>query len=219
MQEIWKKWRDSEYEVSNTGYIRSGHVGRILKPSLSRQGYARINAWVGGKPISIAVHRIIAEVFIENPKSLPIVNHIDGNPSNNRVENLEWTTIKENVQHAVDTGLASRGEECTVAKLTEAQVIVIISLIETGISVIDVSRRYGVSAAAISHIWNGKTWKHISRPKIETKNYKGKLKVTDIPVIRNHFKEGLSDNEIAKLFGIHKTSIYNIRVGKNWSNY
>ena len=53
------------------------------------------------------IHRLLAQAFISNPLTKPHVNHIDGNKQNNRLVNLEWSTCKENAQHAVDLGLTT----------------------------------------------------------------------------------------------------------------
>lgn len=57
------------------------------------------------KSVTMLVHRLVATAYIPNPLKLPFVNHIDGDPSNNNVENLEWCTAQQNIQHAYDTGL------------------------------------------------------------------------------------------------------------------
>lgn len=219
MQEEWKQYKNTAYHVSNTGYIMNMNTLKMLATTKTRQGYMRLNLWHDGRSTNVAVHRLIAEVFLPNPENKQIVNHIDGNPSNNRLENLEWSTIQENVEHAYATGLSKRGEDCTVAKLTEAQVLEIIECMRNSQTVAQTAKQFNMSAAAISNIWNGKTWKHLIREKPATKNYKGKLKVTDVPIIRALFKEGYDDTNIANRYGLNRASIYNIRIGKNWSNY
>ena len=122
--EIWKDIVGfNGYEVSNLGRVRSFHKGgRILSPGLV-SGYLQVNLYCGGKRNQMYVHRLVAETFIPNPESKSEVNHIDGNKSNNRVENLEWATPSENAQHAHDTGLLtfSQGEDHHNAKLTNEQ--------------------------------------------------------------------------------------------------
>lgn len=67
--------------------------------------YDQISYQENGKQKHVTVHRLMAEAFIPNPGNKPQVNHIDGDPGNNNLENLEWVTAKENIQHAYDTGL------------------------------------------------------------------------------------------------------------------
>ena len=67
--------------------------------------YTVVTYTESGKQTSYYVHRLVAEAFIPNPDDKPQVNHKDGNPSNNNVENLEWVTSKENVAHAYEIGL------------------------------------------------------------------------------------------------------------------
>jgi len=64
-----------------------------------------------GKQKRFLVHRLVAITYIPNPENKPQVNHIDGNPSNNHVSNLEWSTGEENLQHAQRTGLLTQYTE------------------------------------------------------------------------------------------------------------
>lgn len=85
------------YTVDLFGTIRL--AGREIHTYDNNRGY--LKAFLtdeNGKRKSVRVHRIVAETFIENPLGLPVVNHIDGNKYNNRVDNLEWVSYKENTR-------------------------------------------------------------------------------------------------------------------------
>lgn len=101
------------YEVSNLGRVRSlnyNHTGQIkvLKPGKNKKGYYSVVLSKDGSHKQFSVHRIVAEVFIPNPNNLPVVNHKDENPSNNSVDNLEWCTVKYNINYG--TGIQRRSE-------------------------------------------------------------------------------------------------------------
>ena len=220
----WKQFRRTDYSVSSDGDMRNDRTGKLLRTNITRSRYRRITIWDGSKPFTIAIHRIVAEAFLgEAPFVNAVVNHLDGNPSNNAVSNLEWATISQNVKHAYDTGLAARGADSVHAKLSEEDVKTIKRLLSDN-TVRALAAKFGVSDATISHIRNGDTWAHIL-PELNTqladkeKYHKYKLKASDIPNIRESFRAGLDDNEIAANYGVHRASIYNIRVGKNWKNY
>ena len=118
MSEVWKPIKGYEgiYEVSSYGRVRSmehkarhksrtgnefqvTYKGRNRILYTDKQGRKYLNVKCNGKMKSYRVHRLVAEAFIPNPDNLPFVNHKDENPSNNRVENLEWCTEQYNATY------------------------------------------------------------------------------------------------------------------------
>jgi len=99
MEEIWKDIEGYKglYQVSNLGRIKSLHglSERIMKQTLQK-GYLRITLLKNKKQKRFLSHRLVAQAFIPNPENKPQVNHIDEDKENNRVDNLEWVTAKEN---------------------------------------------------------------------------------------------------------------------------
>ena len=81
--------------------------GKVLRPKTTTRGYLRLTVSVDGRVGDQYVHRIVAETYIPNPEGKPQVNHINGDKRDNRVENLEWCTAKENTAHAIRTGLSN----------------------------------------------------------------------------------------------------------------
>ena len=108
--EIWKDIEGFEglYQVSNLGRTKSLNYNhtkkeKILKPSLNEKGYLLVNLYKEGKGRSYLVHRLVAQAFIPNPEDKPQVNHKDEDKTNNKVENLEWVTSKENINYGTRT--------------------------------------------------------------------------------------------------------------------
>lgn len=103
MKEIWKDIPGYEglYQASNLGRIKSKKNNKILKLYKNQYGYLQVRLSKKGIVKLFRVHRLITNTFIYNKYNKPYVNHKDGNKQNNCVENLEWCTQKENVEHAI----------------------------------------------------------------------------------------------------------------------
>jgi hypothetical protein len=182
MTEIWKSLKDivecgDNYEVSNLGRVRSIDRkvnsisgGRTIKSKMikfwyDKDGYARVTLHFKGSKKHYMVHRLVALSFIENPDNKPTVNHKDGDKINNNIDNLEWSTYKEQINHADDNNLRvmPNGENWYNAKLTEDKVREIFYLYKSGkYSQRKLAEIYGVSTGAIQGITYKKSWKHLN---------------------------------------------------------
>jgi len=96
----------SVYTISKSGRIRI--TGTILKTTINDKGYEKVRlSWIENgvfKKKTMAVHRLVAMVFVPNPENKPEINHKDLNKLNNDYRNLEWCTSKENTNHAQSMG-------------------------------------------------------------------------------------------------------------------
>lgn len=104
--EVWKEVKEfpGRYWVSNHARVKSDR--KILVQSLNNRGYPFVVFSIHCHNYSRTVHRLVATAFIPKPVGKDIINHINGVKTDNRIENLEWCTYKENAQHARSTGLS-----------------------------------------------------------------------------------------------------------------
>jgi hypothetical protein len=119
--EIWKDipGYEGKYQVSSEGRVKSvdcfdsrGHHvrERIRSFCHNRNGYLYVNLSKNGKPKNILVHRLVAEAFIKNPHNYETVNHINEIKTDNRVCNLEWMTLADNLRYGTHTERATKNK-------------------------------------------------------------------------------------------------------------
>lgn len=136
MNEIWKDVVGYEgiYEVSNKGRVRT-HKDKVswskryqkwrhwkqryLKDKTPNGRDVRVALWKDGKPNYYLVHRLVAYAFIPKIEGMNSINHIDGNPKNNSVENLEWCNHERNNNHAFDNGLINTSTKITLLRIED----------------------------------------------------------------------------------------------------
>ena len=164
-------WKDiiidniiSHYEVNNIGQVRNKTTGNILKPELDRYGYLKLNFNIGNKRFTKTIHRLVALAFIPNPENKPQVNHINGIKTDNRVENLEWVTNKENTIHAYSNGLIhiKYGDERPNTVYSNSQVHSICKLLKNNVNMYLIAKLLNVTNQLIIEIKNGRSWNWIS---------------------------------------------------------
>lgn len=181
-EEIWMPCPEFEkhYMISNLGRLRSREVFiphdgmfgddggytkhiKIKNQTENRYGYLTSKLCKDGNCRRLTIHRLVAKAFLENPKKLSQVNHIDGNKHNNVVTNLEWISPSGNIKHAYATGLMNaehlKGENNKLSKLTNEKVEIIRNKLLNGETCTTIAREFDVSPSTIRDIKNNKTWK------------------------------------------------------------
>lgn len=177
-KEVWKDIKGFEgvYQVSNLGNVKSldrylpyktngskFYKGQEIVKRPNNCGYLRVGLSKNKKQHHYFVHRLVAQTFIENFNNLEQVNHKDGNKLNNRVDNLEWVTLEDNISHSIETGLRKcKGSDNNYSKLTEEEVVVIKKrILSEEETLTEIAKDFNISISVVSCIKLGKSWKHV----------------------------------------------------------
>lgn len=160
------------YSVDKEGFI-SNTKGKLLKP-VERNGYLAIRLSKNNKVYHKSVHRLVYEAFKGTISEGYHINHINGLRNDNRLNNLEACTHKENNDRRL---FLRKGEQINTAKLTEQQVMDIRKRKQKGESTMVIAKEYGLNKSSINKIVRGYSWKHLPILDVD-KSYWGNPKLT-----------------------------------------
>lgn len=190
------------YQISNCGRVKNKYTGRILKNQKDKAGYLKV-------PLSIKslkkknklffIHRLVALSFIENNdlKNKNSVNHIDYNKENNKVTNLEWMSIRDNIldMYKNKPRKTLRGEENGSNKYKESLIRKVCEYLESDKTPKEIFEKTGVPQNLIGLIKSKKCWTHISKeykipnPKKRNKYEKYYKSIDELVSKKYNFKE------------------------------
>lgn len=200
------------YSITRKGEVFSNLSQRFLKNSISpTTGRYRVNLRNDEGVKTLNVHRLVALAFIPNPDNLPVVNHIDGNPLNNDVSNLEWTTHEGNSVHAVTTGLFD------VRSVSTEVAHEIFSLMQSGLRNKDIHEITGVNYCVIAKMRQGENYRDIwEQYTIPCKSHT--VSLSKIKYIKELLNQGLTTTDIIKKVKVRRCLVKSIRDGLIFKN-
>lgn len=208
-------------DVFSNNFHNSGRLGK-LKATVNHDGYFRVTVVPNGKRKGVFVHVLMALTYIgEKPSEKHEVRHKDGNPQNNHPSNLEWSTHARNME---DVWVHRGGFN---NKLTRDQVSVIRQRILNGEDDLTISKDYGVTKTCINQIKRGNVWKDVLPDASQVKRFAGskgsahpysKLNEEQVVEIREMLAQGRTGSEIARSYGVNKTVVSGIKLGKTWKH-
>lgn len=166
------------YEIGSEGSIIciNRHNGKKKKmKQYDQRGYRYVFLFYDGKRFKKTTHRLVAQHFIPNPENKPQINHKNGVRSDNRVENLEWATSKENIRHSFDCngrkmseyqkmkiGDSGRGSKNHKTTLTESIVREILIMLSKKVKRKEICKTFHASKSVVAHIAQRRSWKHVT---------------------------------------------------------
>jgi hypothetical protein len=203
----YQKWARIKHKIDKTGYLRL---------SLSKEN----------KRVTVSVHKLVLESFVGPCPEGYQCRHLDGDPTNCKLDNLVWGTVQENHDDKKRHGTMARGSSIGCSKLTEDQVVEIRKLAREGVFLKEIARRFSVADISIARIVRRKTWGHLSDNKeipdisrvTGTKHPNSKITPEIVREIRKMNSQNDSQQTIADKFKISQTTVWAILHNKTWSH-
>ena len=219
--EQWKPIPGFEgYEVSDRGRVRSyltraggsWHVGakprRILRPGKKPYGYPYVNLSRDGISHVLNVHQLVMEAFVGPRPDDMEVCHINGNPEDNRLENLRYDTHSANMQDAGLHGSYAVDPEIVLAMRRDRA---------SGMSVKNIAKKYGLRYWATVNICNHSTYRIVGGPRA-AKPYFMTLDYDDVRAIKRMIAKGMKQRAIAECFDVDESLISHIKHGRRYAD-
>jgi hypothetical protein len=209
------------YYVDVMGNVYSQY--RKLNQNNQHTGYKTVTIrYKDGTVKSEYVHRLVAKAFLANPNNLPVVNHKNLDKADNRVENLEWCSYKENSKHTWENN-ANRLDDGTAywAKYTKQQIVRVCEMLSDGRRNIEIEKETKVSKSDVFMIRSRRNWTHISKDYIfREKSRQRKVSEQTIRWVCLKIVEGKSNLEIAELLNnkLTRQDICKIKTGMLYSD-
>ena len=199
-----EEWREIEgftiYEVSNLGRVRNKLTSRVIGGHTLKNGYIQVGLMNNKKQIFKMVHRLVSGAFIGRLPEGKEINHIDGNKTNNCVDNLEYVTHSENMIHCLEV-------LCKKRKISKEDAVDIRKRLALGEKYDDIASDYNVVKGTIRFIARGVTYRESF---VEFPDRRIKLSNTDITAIRRKLSSGDSRKKIAQEYFVSSSTIDNI---------
>lgn len=218
---------EGKYAVSTEGHVWTYKSNKWLVQGYAGKGRYRTVS-LGHCNETRYVHRLVAQAFLPNPENKPTVNHKNGNVNDNHLENLEWATQQEQVDHAIATGLSDGvGVNNSMSKLDETSVTEIREKYYSGnFTHQQLGDIYGVSRACILKVVKGKSWaflpfnEEISNcVRLGERSGSSRLKSSQVTEIRELYKAGgYTTRSLASLFNVSSSCIYGIVSRTTWKH-
>lgn len=159
------------YRIGDDGSLQTrlvprskGKVGDAWYPAAvfaNKNGYWRTILRRDGKDHWLMVHRLVLDAFVGPCPDGMMACHNNGDPSDNRLPNLRWGTMKENQEDRIAHGTSNRGERHGCSKLTTSKVVAIRDKRACGESIRSLAKEYGLDKSTVSCIVSRKLWRHI----------------------------------------------------------
>jgi NUMOD4 motif len=190
------------YSVSSFGRVRNDRTRIVLKPKSNKHGYSCIYLYrTGDKQKYVKIHRLVGSAFLENVSNLPQINHKNGVKTCNHLENIEWSSAKDNMLHAYRTGLKFAFVDHL--KIRVSQYTVDGEFVATYDSLADAAKAVGLkSMTTISHVLHGRretsagfVWRYADTVKVQNVDLMLDDEPDDAPFEYDHVAGDFFDEE------------------------